>query len=355
VSSDAWLYYKKRLLSLIFMLAGTLLCKMAATGLIVWYAGALEKGGSISIYNITILSARTSYEMLFGVLFLLSMLLVIAAILQFIADKNAFHIGVSYEKERNIRAMRALCKFSDSVESFVELKKFGKILSVDSKNSGVFLAMASKLPFVLMAIIILFLLLIYLDPVLISVVTMFFLLSLPWLYKVNIRGSLHSKLLEENSIAEREEKWNIVSALSRIKSSADEDILNKVEGKVLQDVRNSYFERLVTPAKSRLVMSIWGAICLFIVVLMKGVDIIEHGEGWHSLILFIFILRIFQSYCTQFVSILTSANRYYHYLDRYMRVTEFLNSEIDRPAVLTTNAGGFLIKTNELEESIDES
>lgn len=324
LAKDAVWRFRGSIISVVGIMGLGLLAQMGALGGALWYATALESGGTVQVFG-TSVDPRASYGLLLLVALVVGGLLLASSGALYKGRTRALELRKQYEIFCSGRVLELAAdgRLPDYVDEGREVD--GRLLMTlcrrDSRYCGRVLAslVASLIPGV--AFIGSLIVLLYLYVGLSLVILLITGLAIWPLYRANVRGARGSQHAErwapETSQSYRRViDWVMWSSLPA-PLERGWSVAGLTSSRGPRRHFSGYMERLVATERSRMVSGLLVAGVFIVVVAFFGGRLILEGQGWGQFLAYVFVLRIGYMNFAQFNQGISGALRFYPQVKRY--------------------------------------
>lgn len=345
--ADSYWRFSGLVTKIILYMAGSMVMLGLALGLIYKYVNGLEQGQSLQILSMTYYY-QSSIEILALVILGTALLFGSAAILKYLSGISALELGKRYEAYCMLRAASflAISHKNESLNGW--LSDSGKLLQSGPRFCGrvARLSITAVLP--AMTFIATLIALAYLDVFVTIVVAMIIILSIPFLYAVNVRGARYSRALEAIAPGANQTRREIVDYCLNepgYVSPETNKLVEFIHKGLLHDSFIAHIGRLRAVANGLLVTQIMFGIGIVVIMWVMGAEIIKSGNGWGALATYLVALRINLTSFSSTGTCLTGVNRFYPQILRYFSFVQAVNNFLIKNNILVTT--GNTPRTNE--------
>lgn len=329
---DALWRYRFRIAFTVGLMTGGLAAQAAVLGLVLLYAQRLESGVPFDQLG-SQFAPRESTALLLAVGGLALILLLASAAMLFVARTRAIGIAREYEEYCSRRAFSVYSRSPTSAGALADGDRRGllRLVQGDARVLGrvLRLLLLGMHPTVTAAVALGALYVI--DPVLSTAVLALLTVSAVFLARVNVRGAAYSLALEAAAPDAAKEKRSILERLEDSPGAiaSDEPMLDAAFSTgATKRALDAYQGRLSIIENGTLVHRMFGAVALVGVLLVQGRSVLVSGENWGSLIVYLVALRYFVLGSVQSARLVTSVNRFYPQVHRYV---DFVRAAQSRP------------------------
>lgn len=320
LSVDVYANYRSLSLVACVLMALSLALKLGALLLLSQYIHILDVDGGISIFGWSIVNPRQSHSLLLAAAGISLILFLGSCITNYYSDLSMLRLSVLYEERCVRRAIAIIGRLGSHMAMEPWRKDYTRLLTSDPRYCSTIarLVLRSFLP--LASGVLTLGVLLYIDLELTLSLAILVLLAVPWLYRISVRGSASTKLLEHFTIKGNVEKRQFVAeaaARARGETVDDSAAANRFDATCVAKGLSAYLDRLKATVESTFAMSIVMAFAIFVILLQKGSELLHTGTGWGQLAAYLIVLRICLSNLTQLMGLITSLNRFYMHLYRF--------------------------------------
>lgn len=324
LGKDAVWRFKASVIGVVGIMGLGLVAQMGALGGALWYATALESGGAVQVFGMSV-DPRGSYGLLLLVAAVIGGLLLASSGALYKGRTRALELRRQYEIFCSGRVLELAAdgRLPDYVDEGREVD--GRLLMTlcrrDSRYCGRVLAslVASLIPGIAFIGSLIVLLYLYVElSLLILLITG---LAIWPLYKANVRGARGSQHAERWAPETSQSYRRVIDWVMWSSLPAPQERGWSVAG--LTSSRgprrhfSGYMERLVATERSRMVSGLLVAGVFIVVVAFFGGRLILEGQGWGQFLAYVFVLRIGYMNFAQFNQGISGALRFYPQVKRY--------------------------------------
>jgi hypothetical protein len=156
-----------------------------------------------------------------------------------------------------------------------------------------------------------------------------------FLYRVNVKGAKYSHEAEKHSRGAVAEYRRIVqSHKSAMVVHRDFDAERSVRSDPIRSYFNAYISRLRVVADSELIGNVFLGLALAIIMVVLGAGVIQRGQGWGELVVYLVALRYALVTFRGGVRTITSFNRFYPQVRRYFDFIRWSAETVEAPSPL---------------------
>lgn len=298
--------------------------QVGAIGLCIKYAKHLSSGKNLSIFNF-VFHPRESLLLLvvFSALFLV--LSVISSWMIYLGNKFTFHLAFNYEKSFLIKVYRSVIvdqniiptpvSSAETPEQSIVKLVCGDVRIITRVIKVVLSAIVPFLTFICATII-----LFYSNFILSLLLMVVVFMSAVFYLKVNFESLEDSKKMERTVTPLASMKRSLIRCFSGA-SVLPGSYVNDFAGTLLSDdlyIDNmeGFRGRIMARDKSRLVSEHLGAICIVLIFLVIGYQMLISHEGWGRLVIYLLALKYCLANFQKVTGMVTTVNRFYPVISR---------------------------------------
>lgn len=304
------------------LMLSALLLKFSALGLVLKYLHLLESGHSISVLSYTVEKPQDSLPLLLTVTSFALALFLLSSVMQYLSELQTLRLAVRVETQCTAKTIHLIAKVGNHPNLYRFKPFYSRIIGLDVRYCGTSsrVLLRCVLPIIsgLGSLTVLF----YLDTSLTLTLLCLVLIALPFLYRVSVRGALHSKSFEALSPKAALEKRQIVKdyvAAEEQNRSGEELITQFTKNSTLTRALEAYLGRIVASSETTFISAMLMASAIFILLLQKGTQLLDSGYGWGQLATYLVVLRLCLAGFSQLMGLLAAFNRTYPQVSRYIR------------------------------------
>lgn len=328
-SLAAWLWWDavwrfKQPIAGILIRTGTgILFQLAALALLFGYARALESGREVNLLG-QALPVRSSAALLFGTALLALLLLALFALLDYSSGIRRLELRRSYEEFCAQRVLVLLSRLphpgSPIANRMLAEGALARGGRRETKQCGVVLKLVLDAMLPLGGLVVYGLALFYLNAWLSGLIMPLLGIAALFLYRINTAAARSSLAAERYAGPAAVETRRLVKRTweSATPISYGDRSLKATwsSGSVKRD-RDTFFERYILEARTRLVINGLSAAALLSIVLVAGTGILSGAERWSVLVAYLVGLNRFLSSLARIGHTLTQLSRRYPQIRRY--------------------------------------
>src|SRR3972149_3158667 len=328
---DIILRYRKVITATVLASYGQFLSQVAALALVFAYANSFEVDRSLTVFGYSI-PIRTSLLLLIATALIGFLLLVISAFLAYKSKTNSLKLRRLYEefcfKRFFVLVSRLPHPATSNLNRLLAEKDLLREGKLEAKFCGQLLELLLTLTVPLTTLVVFIIVLFYLSVLFSSLIVIFSIISLFFLYRINVKAAETSLLTEQYSPKATSEKRNLLKRIFELAPPIDyanrflTDIF--AVGKV-RNHRDVFFGRYILEEKTRLVINIMTAISILAIILIAGMGILFGKWSWSILLAYLVSLRYFLTSLMQVGRIITKMSRKYPQIKRYYEFVEEAN------------------------------
>lgn len=354
--SDSFL--RNKLTSLKIVLSGALGVgfQIAAFATLLLYAQHFSADDPVNIAGQTF-SAKDSLELLVLTSVVLSALLLISVFFIYYSKRSAIKMARLYEEYCAERIFLLLSygykKYQTSnnnVDSYIL-----QLTRSDSRIAGRVLrrllyTVTPTITFIASTIA-----LFYLEMILTLLLTLFSAIIFFLQYRISIRASHHSKRFENLSSKSGEKYREVIKDIKYLSVPGRGSVKAKklFSTNIVSRQLDAYEGRLGAVELSRFMSGIFMALVVGGILLVMGSEIINEGEGWARVLVYVIALRFAMFSMQAFFSSITSINRFYPQLHRYYSFIKSFTDDNQKKSV--KKISDYKIYSTQISEKIPDS
>lgn len=298
-----------------------LACRLGALGFLARYLHLLESNRTVQVLGHEIENPRSSYALLLAAASIALLLFLGSCVSSYLSDITMLRLSVLNEERCGKRAISIIGTYGNHPDMASWKMHYMRLIGGDARVCGSVarLALRSLQPMVF--VIVTLAILVYLDWTLTLVLMLLVLCTVPFIYRVNVRGATLSRTMEKQTSLVIAEKRSLIKStaesVSAGKSPTPELEARYADG-VLRTALNLHVGRLKVTVESSLIMASLMAVAVFVILIQKGSFLMSASTGWTQLATYLIILRLCMSNLTGLMHLAASINRQYPQFARYV-------------------------------------
>lgn len=305
--------------------------QVAVFGLVIYYARHFSGGEAITLLGVN-RDPRSSVGLLVAGGAIIVALLSLAVACNYYSRRTIVRLGRKYEETC---AKRILCLLADGgdllsaksrdkdVESYLL-----QLARSDSRIAGRVLRKVLILIIPGTTLVVATVVLVYLEAALTTLLAALGCVFLFYQYRVSRKAAEHSLRFEKLASAVGQEYKSVVQRYRHIPwaESGDKSVMGMFEKGPVRKQLDAYEGRLRAVEDSRLVSGMFMAVGIGVIVVVMGGAIIHQGAGWGRLLVYVVALRFAMVNVQVVFSSITTINRFYPQMRRYMMFVQSASS-----------------------------
>ena len=319
--ADAIWRFKWPAIGVVLAAAGGVAAQGAVLGALVQYGRALENDTTVAMFGRSV-PARSSVELLYGVVAIVVLLLTIAAFLQYLGRAGGVRLDGRYESLVAGRALEWLhaTPLSGACLTPCTMEEAQYVVQGAPREMGRLLRISLQMTTPVVTVIASGVALFLLDWGLTLLVLVLSAVTAGLLYRVNLSAVAHTRAqVKYNPLASRRKKDLLRAWATRWgdRDTLQSDVAEVMDHLEVRRAKEAYVNRIAVVDSATLMTRGVAAVTIGLVTAVLGARIVESQTGFSTLVLYVLALRIFLNSITNTGRTFTSINRFYPGLRRY--------------------------------------
>ncbi len=316
-----------RTITLLFLGDGMAIAsQIGAIGLLFLYAQHLETGDPIAFLDHA-WDPRTSFALLVMISGAILCLFIAGSLLRYAVRSGTIRLVRRYEEFCSKRVVVTLSHLpTDALHKSAvpsDRQNIQRIMLQDSRFCALALRRLLNNLIPTLTLCVAGVALLYLSPLLFLLITLLLAIAGRWMFRISIQAADISKSFEGSAKSAAIERLALVErglhSPTEIAYQDNEFDQAYVSGKT-RDFLNAFEGRYRVIEQSKLVNNILMALANITAVGVIGWNVINGYQGWSIIVVYFVVLRYCMSSIQQVTASLTSVNRFYPQITRYVRV-----------------------------------
>lgn len=323
IVADSFWRLKGRIISILASHFLGAFLQVNALGLALGYVRLLESKRTLTFMGL-VFDPRTSMTLLLAAGFGALTSLLIGARLLYYADAGTIRVGRLYEEFCAQRVLSLLARsrqiWCPHPYKYADTNLVYRIVRGDARYCGRSLRVLIDSVVPAGAAVVSFAVLVYSDILLTVAVVLLMAFSALFLYRVNVGGARASSLMEKHAGPAARAIRVFIQAVETIPSPlAHSYWIGKLfHSGAAKHYLDAYEGRLRAVKASEFISNVLQAVTVFIILLTLGARILREGTGWTQALLYLAALRVAAANFRKLSASITSVNRFYPQLRRYL-------------------------------------